>query len=151
MTISPELAMLNTNVLIYAYYEDAPQYPAAFPLLDRAQEAGASLCLSPQVLTEFYGVNTNPRRVSAPFTIDEALAEIGKLRALPGLTLLRVPLDVVDRWVALLREHPVAGRQVFDAQLVATMLGNSVIRLYTFNRTDFEHFPGIEVLNPTAP
>jgi predicted nucleic acid-binding protein len=43
MTISPELAMLDTNALIYAYYEDAPQYPAAFLLLDRAQEAGTSL------------------------------------------------------------------------------------------------------------
>jgi predicted nucleic acid-binding protein len=151
MTISPELAMLNTNVLIYAYYEDAPQYPAAFLLLDRVQEAGASLCLSPQVLAEFYAVITNARRVSAPFTIDEALAEIEELRALPGLTLLPVPLDAVDRWVALLREHPVAGRQVFDAQLVATMPGDSITRLYTFNRIDFEHFPGIEVLTPTAP
>jgi predicted nucleic acid-binding protein len=47
MTISPELAMLDTNVLIYAYYEDAPQYFAALPLLDRVQEAGASLCVSP--------------------------------------------------------------------------------------------------------
>jgi predicted nucleic acid-binding protein len=34
MTISPELTMLDTNVLVYAYYEDAPQYPEAFPLLD---------------------------------------------------------------------------------------------------------------------
>jgi predicted nucleic acid-binding protein len=133
MTISPELAMLDTNVLIYAYYEDAPQYPAAFPLLDRAQEAGASLCLSPQVLAELYAVITNPCRVSARFTLDEALAEIGKLRALPGLTPLPVPLDVVGRWVALRREYPVTGRQVFYAQLVATMLGNGVSRLYTFN------------------
>jgi predicted nucleic acid-binding protein len=36
MTTSPELAMLDTNVLIYAYYEDVPQHPAAFHLLDRA-------------------------------------------------------------------------------------------------------------------
>jgi predicted nucleic acid-binding protein len=151
MTISPEMAMLNTNVLIYTYYEDTPQHPAAFPLLDRAQEADTSLCLSPQVLAEFYAAITNPRRVSAPFTFDEALAEIEKLRALPGLTLLPVPLDVVDRRVALLREHPIIGRQVFDAQLVVTMLGNGVTRLYTFNRADFEHFPGIEVLTPTAP
>lgn len=75
MTISPELAMLDTNILVYAYYEDAPQYPAAFPLLDRAQEPGALVCVSPQVLAEFYAVITNPRRVSAPFTPDEALAE----------------------------------------------------------------------------
>jgi toxin-antitoxin system PIN domain toxin len=150
MTISPEMAMLDTNVLIYAYYEDAPQHLAAFPLLDRAQEAGASLCLSPQVLAEFYAVITNPHRVSTPFSSAEALVEIEKIRALPGLTLLPVPLDVVDRWVALLREHPVTGRHIFDAQLVATMLGNGITRLYTFNRTDFERFPGIEILTPTA-
>ena len=42
MTISPDLVMLDTNVLIYAYYEDAPQYPAVFPVLDRAQEVGRS-------------------------------------------------------------------------------------------------------------
>ncbi len=140
MTISPELAMLDTNVLVYAYYEDVPQYPAAFPLLDRVQEANALLCVNPQVLAEFYAVVTNPRRVSTPFTSDEALAEIEKLRALHGLTLLPVPLDVVDRWVALLREHPVTGRHVFDVQLVATMLGNGITGLYTFNRTDFERF-----------
>jgi predicted nucleic acid-binding protein len=151
MTISPELAMLDTNVLTYAYYADVPQYLAAFPLLDRAQEAGALRCPSPQVLAEFYSMIANPRRVSAPFTFDEALTEIEKLRQHPGLTLLPVPLDVVDRWVALLREHPVTGRRVFNAQLVATMQGNGVPRLYTFNRADFEHFPGIEVLTPTAP
>jgi len=151
MTTWPELTMLDTNVLVYAYYEDAPQYPAAFPLLEQAQEANARLCVSPQVLAEFYAVMTNPRRVSAPFASDEALAEIGKIRSLPGLTVLPVPLDVVDRWVALLRQHPVTGRQVFDAQLVATMLGNGITRLYTFNRTDFERFTGLEILTPVAP
>jgi hypothetical protein len=35
--------MLHTNVLIYAYNKDAPQYPAAFLLRDRVQEASASL------------------------------------------------------------------------------------------------------------
>jgi predicted nucleic acid-binding protein len=42
--------MLDTNVLVYAYYQDVPQYSAAFPLLERAQEADALLCVSPQVL-----------------------------------------------------------------------------------------------------
>ena len=150
MTISPELAMLDTNILVYAYYEDAAHYPAAFPLFDRAQEPGALVCVSPQVLAEFYAVITNPRRVSAPFSPDEALAEIEKIRALPGLTLLPVPLDIVDRWVALLRDHRLTGRHVFDAQLAATMLGNGITKLYTFNRTDFERFAGIEVLTPTV-
>ena len=103
------------------------------------------------MLAEFYAVITNPRRVSAPFTSEEALDEIEKLRALPGLTLLPVPLDVVDRWVSLLREHRAISRHVFDAQLAATMLENGITKLYTFNRRDFERFPDLEVLTPVAP
>jgi hypothetical protein len=34
--------MFDTNALIYAYNEDALQYPAAFLLRNCAQEAGAS-------------------------------------------------------------------------------------------------------------
>lgn len=53
--------------------------------------------MGPKVLAAFYAVNTNSRRVGTPFTSDEALAEVEKIRALPGLTLLPVPLDVIDR------------------------------------------------------
>jgi hypothetical protein len=30
MTISPDLVMLDTNVLVYAYYEDTPNTPPRF-------------------------------------------------------------------------------------------------------------------------
>ena len=62
-----------------------------------------------------------------------------------------VPVDVVDRWTDLVRRHPVTGRKIFDVQLVATMLGNGVKKIYTFNVTDFEPFADIEVLVPEAP
>jgi hypothetical protein len=43
------------------------------------------------------------------------------------------------------------GRDVFDLQLVATMLGNGVRRIYTFNAKDFEPFQELEVIVPTLP
>jgi hypothetical protein len=69
---------------------------------------------------------------------------------MPGLTLLPFPLDLVSRWTALLRQHPVTGRKIFDIQLVATLLANGVRKLYTFNRSDFEPFTELEVLTPVA-
>jgi hypothetical protein len=60
-------------------------------------------------------------------------------------------LDIVSRLTALLREHPVTGRKVFDVQLAATILGNGVRKLHTFNRLDFEPFTEIEVLTPVVP
>ncbi len=40
------------------------------------------------------------------------------------------------------------GGRIFDVQLAATMLANGVRRIHTFNRSDFERFPDLEVLTP---
>lgn len=151
MTTSHELVALDTNVLVYALYADTERHRVARSLVDQGRNPLAALCLTPQVLAEFYSVVTNPRRVTEAKSPKAALEVITNLLTMPGLTLLPFPLDLVSRWTAFLREHPVSGRKVFDVQLVATLLGNGVTKLYTFNRTDFEPFPGVEVLTPTAP
>jgi hypothetical protein len=49
----------------------------------------------------------------------------------------------------LIRSVPVAGKQVHDANIVATMLAHGVTRLLTFNGADFRRFePRIVVLAP---
>ena len=40
------------------------------------------------------------------------------------------------------------GPKFYDLQLLATMLGNNVRRIYTFNTDDFDWFERIEVLTP---
>ena len=142
------LALLDTNVLVYAFYQDFEHYQASYHLLNQAQNDDAALCVIPQVIAEFYSVITNPRRVSSSFEPGDALDEIKSIRALPGLTLLPVPLDVVDRMTELLHSYPVIGRRVFDVQIVATMLGNDVQRIYTFDTTHFIQFDEIDVLTP---
>lgn len=59
-----------------------------------------------------------------------------------------LPIDVVTRWTALIRQHPVKDSDIFDSQLVATMIGNDVSQIYTYNRSDFAKFSEIEVLTP---
>ena len=94
---------------------------------------------------------TNPRRVTEVKSPEVALETMNTFLALPGMTLLPVPLDIVSRLMALLRTHPVIGRKIFDVQLVATLLGNGVRTLHTFNRLDFEPFTELEVLTPVFP
>lgn len=101
-------------------------------LVDQAQANDAGFCVVPQVLAEFYAIITNPHRVSTPFTASEALSELANLRALPGIPQLPVPLDIVDRWSALIAHRLVTGHDFFDVQLVAAMLGNGVKKIYTF-------------------
>ena len=149
--MTTDLTLVDTNVLVYSFFRDHPFYPASAHLIDHAQTSAAGLCVVPQVLAEFYAVITNPRRVSAPFTASEALAELANIRTLPGLIQLPVPLDIVDRWSALLKQRPVTGHDFFDAQLVGAMLGNGVKKIYTFNVKDFTPFPELEVLEPPSP
>jgi predicted nucleic acid-binding protein len=42
----------------------------------------------------------------------------------------------------------VIGPAVFDLKIAATMLGNGVRRIYTFNRADFARIAELEVLIP---
>ena len=49
--------------------------------------------------------------------------------------------------VQLLQEHPVIGTRIFDLQIIATMLGNGVRRIYTYDRP-MAQFSEIEVLLP---
>jgi toxin-antitoxin system PIN domain toxin len=148
MTTAPDPALLDTNVLVYAVFPAMPQHAASRALVDLAKAAGANLCVAPQNLVEFYAVVTDPRRVTQPKSSDEALQAIDDLLALPGLALLPIPGDLINRWAQLLRQNPATKKRAFDTQLVATMLGNGVKKIYTFNTADFQHFTGIQVLLP---
>lgn len=120
--------LLDTNVLIYALYKDSRCFPAARALLDKAEHEDAGFFITPQVLAEFYAVVTHPKRVTHPKSPEEALTAIAAFQAMPGMVLLLIPPDIVSRWMALVRRHPlhVTNRKIFDAQLVATMLAHSV-------------------------
>jgi predicted nucleic acid-binding protein len=148
MPAPADIALVDTNVLVYALFPTAPQHAASRALIDAAQDAEAGLCVSPNVLTEFFSVVTDARRVSPARTPEDALRAIDDLLALPGLSLIPVPVDVISRIADLVRAHPVTDGAIFDLQIAATMLGNGVRRVYTFNRSDFEKVQGLDVLTP---
>jgi predicted nucleic acid-binding protein len=57
--------------------------------------------------------------------------------------------EVGRRLMELCQLVPIAGRQVHDANIVATMLAHGEDRLLTMNRGDFRRFaPRIEVVEP---
>ena len=146
--MSSNQALVDTNVLIYAFSKESDYYKVCRELLNSAQEGKLSLCVAPQVVAEFFAIATDPRRTTAPQKPQETADVIDQLLAMPGMVLLSLPVDVVNRWTTLIRQHPVTGSDIFDVQLVATMLGNGVSQIYTYNRKDFEKFSEIDVLTP---
>lgn len=120
MTAVPEPALIDTNVLVYALFPAMPEHTASRALLDTAKTAGANLYVAPQNFIEFFAVVTDARRVAQPKTHDEALLAIDDFVALPGLSLLAVPGDLVPRWSQLIRASSATKKRAFDTQLAAS-------------------------------
>jgi len=145
--MSLEPGIIDANILVYAMAADAPQYRSSRALLDVARDdPAATLYVTSQILCEFYSVVTNPRRVTQARSTADALQAISGFLAF--LHVLPIPARAVEGWMDLLRRRPVTGADVFDLQLVATMLANDVSRIYTFNGADFAAFPELAVIAP---
>lgn len=148
--MSTDRVAVDANVLVYALYRDTAQHAASRALLERGQRGELRLCLTSQVLAEFFSIVTNAKRASDPRASEEAVAAIEAMLAIPGVTILPVPSEVTSHWLEMLSRHPVRGGAVFDLQLIATLAVNGVERICTYNREDFEGFPGLEILTPQA-
>lgn len=143
-----ERALLDTNVLVYAMHPEDERHKACFELVDATRDPSSELCIAPRNLAEFYRVVTDPRKVPEARTVEQALGAVEALLSRSGLEVLPVPTDLVSRWVNLVRHRPVTGARLFDVILVATMLGNDITQIYTYNRRDFEPFEQLNVRTP---
>jgi predicted nucleic acid-binding protein len=139
------VTFVDTNVLVHATADGAP-------FLDRARAALAGIAaegpitISRQVLREYLSVMTRPQLWGKPLAVAQAAADTaGFIRK---FTVLEDGPSVWDE-LMLSGNHSFAGRQVHDANIVATMLAHGERRILTFNDADFRRFASlIEVVTP---
>ena len=140
-------AFVDTNVLVYASQKRSPFHARATAALEGARRDGAALWISRQVLREYLATVTWPQPAQAPLTMAEALTDVQGFER--DFNVAEDGPEVFDKLVELLARVLVAGKQVHDANLVATMLAYGVARLLTFNVADFQRFAGlVEVVSP---
>jgi predicted nucleic acid-binding protein len=136
-----ESVFVDTNVLVYATQAASAHHAAALALLRSPEAAGIPLWISDQVLREFLAVVTRPQ--PAVPTMPMALA-IEQVKFFSQRFWIAVEGPAVrTQLLALLSTYPTAGRQVHDANIVATMLANSIKHLLTFNGSDFRRFASL--------
>lgn len=129
---------VDTNVLVEAKAIEAPNHETAITVLDRAQADGESVSISRQVLREYLAALTRPQIWRMPVSLEEALADVERMER--AFRVLEDGPRVTESLVALCRAVPVGGRQVHDANIVATMLAHGEHRLLTFNTVDFRRY-----------
>ena len=129
---------IDTNVLVYSRILEAPYHAVARTSLERAFRGPEPLRISRQVIREYLAVVTRPQVWSVAMTREEALEDVTRL--MDGFEVLEDGPVVMDSLMTLCREVPVGGRQIHDANIVATMLAHGERRLLTFNVEDFVRY-----------
>ena len=129
---------VDTNVLVYSRIVEAPLHDVARESLERVRLGNEPLRISRQVIREYVSVVTRPQTWMDALTREEALEEIYWL--LDRFEILEDGPEVTRLLVELFREVSVGGRQIHDANIVATMLARGERRLLTFNTSDFRRF-----------
>ena len=129
---------IDTNVLVYSRILEAPYHERARTSLERAFRDPEPLRISRQVIREYLVVVTRPQVWTVAMTREEALEDVRKL--IDSFEVLEDGPVVTDSLMTLCREVPVGGRQIHDANIVATMLAHGERRLLTFNVEDFVRY-----------
>jgi predicted nucleic acid-binding protein len=129
---------IDTNVLVNSRVPGAPDHDAARASLERAFRDPEPLRISRQVIREYLSVVTRPQTWPVGMTREDALADVSRL--LRNFEILEDGSLVTESLLGLCREFPVGGRQIHDANIVATMLTHGERRLLTFNGADFRRY-----------
>jgi len=136
--------LLDTNVLLRLQEgDDSNAYRAVMSL----GQSGEILCVTPQVLIEFWCAATRPKDARGlGWTIMGTATRVKGI--LNRFHLLDDRTDVFELWQQIVKRHAVKGKKVHDARLVAVMQSHGVKNLLTFNVDDFDGFGEIQTVHP---
>ena len=129
---------IDTNVRVNSRILEAPQHTIARLHLQRAFSSDEPLTISRQIIREYLAVVTRPQNWPVPITYEQAFEDVSTL--LSTYEVLEDGPVVTDQLLDLCRSVPAGGKQIHDANIVATMLAYGERRLLTLNAADFRRY-----------
>ena len=129
---------MDTNVLVFAASSSAPLHQRASEELRRRGESGQELWVSRQVLREYLATLSRPQTFAKPRQARELISDIRYF--LSHFQLAEEGPAVTETLLELIEKVEVGGKQIHDANIVATMLANGIPTLLTHNAGDFVRF-----------
>ncbi len=129
---------IDTNVLVNARILEAPDHQIARGSLERAFQELEPLRISRQVVREYLSVVTRPQVWAVAMSLEDALDDVNRL--IGSFEILEDGPVVTESLITLCHDVVVGGRQIHDANIVATMLAHGERRLLTFNAADFRRY-----------
>jgi predicted nucleic acid-binding protein len=140
---------IDTNVIVHSIIDQSALHRTAQQAILSYQRAGYEVWISRQILREFlatlsrpHGYTTGGRRISAT----RLIAEVRLLQT--QYYIAEDSQDVTERLLKLLASINVGGKQIHDANIVATMLASGITHLLTENVSDFTRYSQLITIIP---
>lgn len=133
-----EALFIDTNILIYANVASAPRHEPALNAIRAAHQGGRPLWISRQVLRELIAARTRPQTFAQPSAPQVVIERVRYLEN--HFQVADDTAAVTGQLVKLLGDFQIGGKQVHDANIVATMQAYGIPVLLTHNTKDFERF-----------
>jgi predicted nucleic acid-binding protein len=145
-TSAVDPVFLDTNILVYANVSSAPLHALALSRLQQLWEVGHAMWISRQVLREYVAVLTRPQTFSQP---QPTAVVVERVRFfLSHFQVADENAVITENLLTLLTPFDVKGKQVHDANIVATMQAYGVTHLLTHNASDFQRFADLITIMP---
>jgi predicted nucleic acid-binding protein len=139
-TMDGSRIFVDTNVLASAIIPESPRYFHAQGLLRRLARSDAEVWISRQVIREFVATLSRQdffRQKFGPRDLTNAGRNLVK-----RYVVAEDQEIITEQLFLLLEQVPCGGKQVHDANIVATMLAFDIPQLVTYNLEDFRRFSG---------
>jgi predicted nucleic acid-binding protein len=129
---------VDTNILVYAASLGAPLHHQASKEIQKRYESGQDLWVSRQVLREYLASLSRSQTFSRPKPVQELTSDIRYF--LKTFRIAEEGPAVTEKLLELMEGRKVGGKQIHDANIVATMLVHGIPALLTHNGDDFTRF-----------
>lgn len=135
MLMGVKSIFIDTNILVYASNIDSLWHSIATTAFEQIIKQNIQPCISTQVLREYFAVAT---RGTNPPPRSTVINEITALRN--SCIVLPDSLRISNKLFEIVAKVGVGGRQIHDANIVATMQIYRISHLLTHNVQDFNRF-----------
>jgi predicted nucleic acid-binding protein len=143
----PDKVFVDTNVLLRSTILQFPDYATVKPFVDTFILRGDELWISGQVIREYFNQTTRPQSFMQPLDSVQIDVQFKKIRAV--FKIASETEAVIEQFIRLIQAYPTGGKQVHDANLVATMLVYDIETMLTINVDDLKRFEDkISLISP---
>ena len=139
----PDKIFFDTNILVYLSSQESPFH---LRVLEKVKELfdKYEIWISRQVLREYAVVMTNSSLLQKPLSSDEVEKDLEKWGSI-----FRVADEIEETTINLRKLivlFDVKGKNIHDANIIATMKTYNIERLFTLNLKDFKRFNEIRLI-----